>query len=200
MDIEQPEIGQHPGQSNAQNWSVHHQNHDHIQITNTITNGEQRTTGMTTEKQSATGRNREQQRSRPIRQEQNERESQIPQSTSNSNPTMRVLLYCFKPPSPRAAAAPPPRRAGNEHANCSGDRRLRTLATWRPNIGWPRRTGPQPYRRRHTGDRWIRHVGRPDPAGHSHVVSTVARLVKGRCGTPLCSVSSLSLRLPLDQP
>ena len=29
----------------------------------------------------------------------------------DQTPDVRVLLYCFKPPSPRAAAAPPPRQA-----------------------------------------------------------------------------------------
>jgi hypothetical protein len=35
-------------------------------------------------------------------------ESDIP---PDQTPIVRVLLYCFKPPEPRAAASPPPRRA-----------------------------------------------------------------------------------------
>ena len=72
---------------------------------------------------------------------------------TRSDPDVRVLLYCFKPPSPRAAASPPPRQAVGAFGPCS-----RTIHE---------RSDPDPLRggpRRIQAGRWS---GRPHPLWNS---------------------------------
>ncbi len=67
-------------------------------------------------------------------------EHEVLVSTWNDDPTMRVLLYCFKPPSPRAAAAPPPRQAvgpvdpaGADDATGTADRSSAFMTGFHPD-------------------------------------------------------------------
>ena len=70
---------------------------------------------------------------------EHETESDI---SPDQTPDVRVLLYCFKPPQPRAAASPPPRRA-DDRSNRVQIKRLSDSFTCLLQVAPNMRDGPR---------------------------------------------------------
>jgi len=111
MDIGTPEIGQHPGHRDVPK-GPSNTKRDHFGITKLDLAMTQGRKDLSNEQQRTTTSSKRAQRARSQTTKADGATNRPTRALSwGTKPIMRVLLYCFKPPLPSAAASPPPRRA-----------------------------------------------------------------------------------------
>ena len=111
MDIGTPEIGQHPGHRDVPK-GPSNTKRDHFGITKLDLAMTQGRKDLSNEQQRTTTSSKRAQRARSQTTKADVATNRPIRALSwGTKPIMRVLLYCFKPPLPSAAASPPPRRA-----------------------------------------------------------------------------------------